>query len=422
MGLETSTWRRETTATVGGNIRSHFGSRPSNHTFLRLSVLHCLSISRLGSAMSALTDFFSSLRKVATDHDLTDIISDLAYHGGSPMQVREYMISCCANEASKDITKDLLVMAIVTLQFGTKPISDGLQAKKSSKYHNTAKQLMSWAKEKFSQYKENNLVPGLTANSLAAAVPELCVMYAGLSGIVTTSSLGRNTRQVGRTRSLSCEPKRHIHWSRANRRSSSAQPANDKISLRLRLIRRGWWEFANLWCLQYHQRVFDRLRDCRFRFWSLSWGGRQGRFCLCIDPCRTEFTSSIGHTGDRRISESCTSSESSHCVPRFSHSRRGSENSDWKVKKGLDDNQELVDNNKKRFLKIVPKKKYIWKWIPPGVGHQWLHFGRIEKIRSFLIGSWALSILVSIHEFYLFVRISSKTCLCFFLVPSFSWN
>lgn len=182
MGLETSTWRRETTATVGGNIRSHFGSRPSNHTFLRLSVLHCLSISRLGSAMSALTDFFSSLRKVATDHDLTDIISDLAYHGGSPMQVREYMISCCANEASKDITKDLLVMAIVTLQFGTKPISDGLQANKSSKYHNTAKQLMSWAKEKFSQYKENNLVPGLTANSLAAAVPELCVMYAGLSG------------------------------------------------------------------------------------------------------------------------------------------------------------------------------------------------------------------------------------------------
>ena len=85
-------------------------SRPSNHTFLRLSVLHCLSISRLGSAMSTLTDFFSSLRKVATDHDLTDIISDLAYHGGSPMQVREYMISCCANDASKDIAKDLLVI------------------------------------------------------------------------------------------------------------------------------------------------------------------------------------------------------------------------------------------------------------------------------------------------------------------------
>lgn len=51
--------------------------------------------------------------------------------------------------------------------------------------------------------------------------------------------------------------------------------------------------------------------------------------------------------------------------------------------------------------------------IPPGVGHQWLSFWQNwKKIRSFLSGSWALSILVSIHEFYLFVRISSKTCPC----------
>ena len=41
-----------------------------------------------------------------------------------------------------------------------------------------------------------------------------------------------------------------------------------------------------------------------------------------------------------------------------------------------------------------------------------LILAELEKIRSFLSGSWALSILVSIHEFYLFVRISSKTCPC----------
>ena len=58
---------------------------------------------------------------------------------------------------------------------------------------------------------------------------------------------------------------------------------------------------------------------------------------------------------------------------------------------------------------------YIWKRIPQGVGDQWLHFGRFEKNQ--ILSKWKLgylSLLVSIHELYLFVRIriSSKTCLC----------
>ena len=64
--------------------------------------------------------------------------------------------------------------------FGPKVVISGLPANKASKFGNEAKLAMTWARRVYETHR--NTISGMTENSVAAAMPELALIFASQNG------------------------------------------------------------------------------------------------------------------------------------------------------------------------------------------------------------------------------------------------
>lgn len=142
--------------------------------------------SRVMALSAELSDFFSLLHQ-ASDQ-FTEIWGEYCYVGGSPQEVRDFIESQAALESSEGdwIVQELISVALSVLHFGPRTALRGLEGRKAQNFGQKAKEAMAWSKTTFERYKKT--IKGLTANSIAASLPELSIAFATQAGIFVAVS------------------------------------------------------------------------------------------------------------------------------------------------------------------------------------------------------------------------------------------
>ena len=131
--------------------------------------------------MSVLADFFKLLKDAMEEYGLPEIWPELEYRGGNPADVRQRLMELAeGSDTEIQQANDLIGLAVTIMHFGPKPTIQGLSASKANRFSEEARRVMAWGANTFNKYKDK--VPGLTANSITAAFPEICLVFASHTG------------------------------------------------------------------------------------------------------------------------------------------------------------------------------------------------------------------------------------------------
>ena len=124
-----------------------------------------------------LINFFSNLKDAVSDCEIAEIYSE--------------------QEEDERLARDIIGLGIAFTLFGPKVVISGfsgLPANEASKFGNEAKLAMTWARRVYETHR--NTISGMTGNSVAAAMPELALIFASQNGATGRQTILRRWLDV----------------------------------------------------------------------------------------------------------------------------------------------------------------------------------------------------------------------------------